>query len=130
VGTPHFTPPELQAKRLRDEPRTPEQDRFGMAVLMFHLLFVGRHPFAGRFYGTHELTIERAIAERRFAFSANRTETLVEPPPASLLLGDVPPPLADLDHVPATAETVLARVRYLHERFELERCRVLLARRP
>ena len=41
-------------------------------------------------------------------------------------LADVPPPLADLDHVQATAETVLARVRYLHEHYELERCRVLL----
>jgi hypothetical protein len=42
------------------------------------------------------------------------------------LLAGVPEPLADLDHVPATAETVLARVRYLHARYELERCRVLL----
>jgi hypothetical protein len=41
-------------------------------------------------------------------------------------LADVPPPLTDLDHVPATAETVLARARFLHERYELERCRVLL----
>jgi hypothetical protein len=41
-------------------------------------------------------------------------------------LADVPPPLADLDHVPATAETVLERVRFLHDRYELERCRVLL----
>ncbi len=38
----------------------------------------------------------------------------------------MPEPLADLDHVPATAATVLERVRYLHERYELERCRVLL----
>ena len=42
------------------------------------------------------------------------------------LLARVPEPLADLDHVPATAETVLERVRYLHEHYELERCRVLL----
>jgi DNA-binding helix-hairpin-helix protein with protein kinase domain len=96
VGTPHFTPPELQAKKLRDEPRTPEQDRFGLAVLIFHLVFVGRHPFAGRYYGAGDLTIERAIAERRFAFSANRSETLVEPPPASLLLADVSPGMASL----------------------------------
>ena len=41
-------------------------------------------------------------------------------------LAGVPEPLADLDHVQATAETVLARVRVLHERYELERCRVLL----
>jgi DNA-binding helix-hairpin-helix protein with protein kinase domain len=96
VGTPHFTPPELQAKSLREEARTPQQDRFGMAVLMFHLLFVGRHPFAGRFYGAGELTIEKAIAERRFAFSKDRTETLVEPPPASMLLSDVTPGAAAL----------------------------------
>ena len=38
----------------------------------------------------------------------------------------MPEPLADLDHVPATAETVLERARYLHERYDLERCRVLL----
>jgi hypothetical protein len=42
------------------------------------------------------------------------------------LLAGVPEPLADLDHVPATAETVLERARYLHERYDLERCRVLL----
>lgn len=42
------------------------------------------------------------------------------------LLAGVPEPLADLDHVPATAETVLERVRFLHERYELEQCRVLL----
>jgi hypothetical protein len=42
------------------------------------------------------------------------------------LLAGVPEPLSDLDHVPATAQTVLDRVRFLHERYELERCRVLL----
>lgn len=96
VGTPHFTPPELQSKKLRDEARTAQQDRFGLAVLIFHLLFVGRHPFAGRYYGTGDLTIEKAIAERRFAFSKNRSDTLVEPPPASLLLTDVSPGVATL----------------------------------
>jgi DNA-binding helix-hairpin-helix protein with protein kinase domain len=96
VGTPHFTPPELQSQRLRDVVRTANHDRFGMAVLMFHLLFVGRHPFAGRFRGQGDLSIEKAIAERRFAFSKNRAATLVDPPPASLLLEDLPPGLGDL----------------------------------
>ena len=90
VGTPHFTPPELQGKKLRETPRTPDHDRFGLAVLMFHLMFVGRHPFAGRYFGDGEQTIERAIAERRFAFSKNRAATLMEPPPASLRLEDLP----------------------------------------
>ena len=43
------------------------------------------------------------------------------------LLAGVPEPLADLDHVPATAATVLERARHLHERYDLARCRVLLA---
>jgi DNA-binding helix-hairpin-helix protein with protein kinase domain len=96
VGTPHFTPPELQSQKLRNVVRTVCHDRFGLAVLIFHLLFVGRHPFAGRFRGVGDLSIEKAIAERRFAFSNNRSETLVDPPPASLLLSDLPDTLGEL----------------------------------
>ena len=96
VGTPHFTPPELQSQKLREVRRTQDHDGFGLAIMIFHLLFVGRHPFAGRFHGAGELTIEKAIAENRFAFSKNTQETQVSPPPASLLLTDLPPSLADL----------------------------------
>jgi DNA-binding helix-hairpin-helix protein with protein kinase domain len=96
VGTPHFTPPELQSQKLRDVPRTPNHDAFGLAIMVFHLLFVGRHPFAGRFHGPGELTIEKAIAERRFAFSLKSDQTQVTPPPASLLLTDLPPRIAEL----------------------------------
>ncbi len=96
VGTPHFTPPELQSQKLREVVRTANHDRFGLAVLIFHLLFVGRHPFAGRYRGLGDLSIEKAIAERRFAFSKDKAATLVDPPPASLLLDDLPPSLADL----------------------------------
>jgi DNA-binding helix-hairpin-helix protein with protein kinase domain len=96
VGTPHFTPPELQSKKLREVVRTANNDRFGLAVLIFHLLFVGRHPFAGRYRGPGDLPIEKAIAERRFAFSKHQSETLVEPPPASLLLEDLPGTVAEL----------------------------------
>ncbi len=96
VGSPHFTPPELQGQRLRDVVRTVNHDRFGLATLIFHLLFVGRHPFAGRFRGQGDLSIEKAIAESRFAFSPNKAETQVDPPPASLLLDDLPQGLANL----------------------------------
>jgi DNA-binding helix-hairpin-helix protein with protein kinase domain len=96
VGTPHFTPPELQSLKLRDVARTANHDRFGLAILIFHLLFVGRHPFAGRFRGVGDLSIEKAIAERRFAFSKNKADTLVDPPPASLLLDDLPPSVGNL----------------------------------
>src|SRR3954462_6779946 len=96
VGTPHFTPPELQSLKLRNVVRTANHDRFGLAILIFHLLFVGRHPFAGRFRGVGDLSIEKAIGERRFAFSKDKAATLVDPPPASLLLDDLPPSVATL----------------------------------
>jgi DNA-binding helix-hairpin-helix protein with protein kinase domain len=95
VGTPHFTPPELQSLKLREVVRTANHDRFGLAILIFHLLFVGRHPFAGRFRGVGDLSIEKAIGERRFAFSKDKA-TLVDPPPASLLLDDLPPSVGAL----------------------------------
>jgi DNA-binding helix-hairpin-helix protein with protein kinase domain len=59
-------------------------------------VFVGRHPFAGRFRGEGDLLIEQAIAERRFAFSRDSEETLVEPPPYSLQMSDLPSGLTDL----------------------------------
>ena len=96
VGTPHFTPPELQAKKLGEVARTIDHDAFGLAVLIFHLVFVGRHPFAGRFRGEGDLLIEQAIAERRFAFSRDKEATMVESPPYSLQLDDLPPGMASL----------------------------------
>jgi DNA-binding helix-hairpin-helix protein with protein kinase domain len=96
VGSPHFTPPELQGQRLRDVVRTANHDHFGLATLIFHLLFVGRHPFAGRYRGIGDMPIEKAIAENRFAFSRNRAATQVDPPPASLLLDDLPKSIGDL----------------------------------
>lgn len=96
VGTPHFTPPELQMARFEEIDRTTHHDCFGLAILIFHLLFVGRHPFAGRYRGDRDLAIEQAIAERRYAFSKETELTQMEPPPASLTREDVPPRLAEL----------------------------------
>ncbi|MEM9353975.1 MAG: hypothetical protein AAGA92_13255 [Planctomycetota bacterium] len=96
VGTAHFTPPELQSQQLRDVTRTVDHDGFGLAVLIFHLLFVSRHPFAGRYRGPGDMTIEKAIGEQRFAFSRDRAATQIDPPPASLLLEDLPPGLGNL----------------------------------
>ncbi len=51
VGTPEYTPPELQGKPFDRTPRTENHDRFGLAVLAYQLLFVGRHPYSGRYTG-------------------------------------------------------------------------------
>lgn len=51
VGVPDFTPPELHGKNLETVERTIAHDNFGLAVAIFHLLFMGRHPYAGRYKG-------------------------------------------------------------------------------
>ncbi len=96
VGVSQYTPSELQGRSLRDVVRTVNHDRFGLAVLLFHLLFMGRHPFAGRFKGTGEMPLERAIEEYRFAYSSRAAANQMEPPPFALPLSSVPPELGRL----------------------------------
>ena len=81
VGVPTFTPPELQGRPFRGVIRSSNHDNFGLSVLIFHLLFMGRHPFAGRYSGRGEMPIEKAIEEFRFAYGTNSVALLMQPPP-------------------------------------------------
>jgi DNA-binding helix-hairpin-helix protein with protein kinase domain len=96
VGVPLYTPPELQDTEFREVVRTPNHDNFGLAVLIFHLLFMGRHPFAGKFLGRGEMPIEKAIAEQRFAFARDAEGTQMLPPPACITLAHLPQEIGDL----------------------------------
>ena len=95
VGVPDTTPPELRGKKLDRTPRTPNHDNFGLGVIVFQLLFLGRHPFDGRYSGPEEMDMEKAIAEFRFAYSARASETGMRPPPGVPTLDDVPPSIAE-----------------------------------
>lgn len=96
VGVPLFTPPELQGQNFRGLNRTSNHDRFGLAVLIFHLLFMGRHPFSGRFLGRGEMPIERAISEYRFAYGRSARSFQMQTPMHALLLSAVSLQLVDL----------------------------------
>lgn len=90
VGVPDFTPPELHGQNLASVQRTIEHDNFGLAVAIFHLLFMGRHPYAGRYNGP-DISMGVAIAQNRFAYSLTRqAETQTTPPPGSLTLDMFP----------------------------------------
>jgi DNA-binding helix-hairpin-helix protein with protein kinase domain len=90
VGTPTHQPPELQNIRTyQGVIRTPNHDNFGLAVIVFQMLFMARHPFSGRFLGTGEMPMERAISEYRFAYGSNAAAVQMQPPPASLGLDGV-----------------------------------------
>ena len=48
VARPEYLAPELHGLSLDDRERFPTSDRFSLAILLFQLLALGRHPFAGR----------------------------------------------------------------------------------
>jgi DNA-binding helix-hairpin-helix protein with protein kinase domain len=96
VGVPQFTPPELQGRNFRGLERTANHDGFGLALLIFHLLVMGRHPFAGRYLGRGDMPIERAIAEFRYAFSGTAARLEMAAPPHTLPLERLAPRLAPL----------------------------------
>lgn len=95
VGVPLFTAPELQGKPFRGLRRSANHDAFGLAVIIFHMLFQGRHPFAG-VYEDGEITIEQAIAEHRFAYSMQPEKTRMKQPPGTLALTTFGGPIAEL----------------------------------
>lgn len=96
VGVETFTPPELQGISFRGVARTPNHDNFGLAVLIFHLLFMGRHPFAGRYLAVGDMPIGRAIKECRFPYSGNNKAMQMEPPPGTPSLSFVGTDVAQL----------------------------------
>ncbi len=94
VGVPEYTPPELQGKKLGEVLRTVDHDAFGLAVIIFQLLCMGRHPFSGA-YSSGEMPIERAIREHRFVYSRKRSVGMT-PPPGSVDLGVFPADVREL----------------------------------
>lgn len=94
VGVPEFTPPELQARSLDGVLRTKDHDHFGLAVAIFQLLFMGRHPYAGRQSGGGDLTLDQLITRNLFAYSRTRTVG-VSPPGVMATLDDFPPDVGE-----------------------------------
>lgn len=95
VGVSTHQPPELQGlPSYKGVVRTPNHDNFGLAVMIFQLLFMARHPFSGRYLGRDDMPLERAIKEYRFAYGASAKSKQMIAPPASLGLDGVPKDLA------------------------------------
>ncbi len=90
VGVLTHQPPELQGvTSFRGLARTQAHDGFGLAVLVFQLLFMARHPFSGSYGKAGDMPLERAIREFRFVYGAEAEARGMRPPPAALELGCV-----------------------------------------
>lgn len=98
VGVAEYQPPELQGVPLANVDRTPQHDAFGMAVLIFQLLFLGKHPFMGRLPnpGANPPTIDQNIRAGNFFYDEMAQRGGLQPPPASLSMGAVTSDVARL----------------------------------
>ena len=65
AGDPDYTPPEMQSVAFKKQLRTYYNENFSCSVLMFKLLFCGRHPYDQK-YGSD--TITEDIAKRAFPY--------------------------------------------------------------
>ena len=100
----HFTPPELQGLSSFDGiKRTFNHDNFGLALLIFHILFGGRHPYSGvplrRDVGE---TLETDIKAFRFAYARDAQSRGIGPPPRSIPLALVPDAVEAMFHIAFT----------------------------
>ena len=96
VGVTTHLAPELQGVNLRGVERLPQHDNFGLAVIIFQLLFLGRHPFAGNYLGDVDKSLEDCIREHLFAYGEDAESRKVKQPPGTLPLSAVSPKVAKL----------------------------------
>ncbi len=94
VGVATHLAPELQGADLSEVERENKHDNFGLAVIIFQLLFLGRHPFAGNYLGDEDKSIEECIRELRFAYGDGAEHRKVKQPPGTLALAAVSPRIA------------------------------------
>jgi len=93
VGVGEYQPREAQGVDLSRIVRRPSQDVFGLATIIFQLLFIGRHPFAGRLppHIKGGGAIADNIAAGRYFYSATAQSQGLLPPMNSANVGIVLP---------------------------------------
>lgn len=90
VGMVEFQPPELQGTAtFAGLERTRNHDAFGLAVLLFELLFLGRHPFSGRPVMGESLGLDSAIKAFQFPWAIDAHQRGVLRPPNTMPLNAV-----------------------------------------
>lgn len=104
VGVSHFTPPELQSLSSFDGfTRTTNHDNFGLALLLFHVLFGGRHPFSGvpLRSGAGD-ALETDIKNFRYAYARDNQSRGFSPPPRSIPVSILPDAVESMFHLAFT----------------------------
>jgi len=90
VGVPEYTPPELQGQSLANVTRTATHDAFGLAVVIFQLLFMGRHPFVGTVRKGDIPPLHENIQHFRYVYTDLRDVGMDQPPGTPSLVDFAP----------------------------------------
>ncbi|MCM5570051.1 topoisomerase DNA-binding C4 zinc finger domain-containing protein [Burkholderiaceae bacterium FT117] len=93
VGVPEYTPPELQGKALRGIVRTTDHDAFGLAVVIFQVLLMGRHPFVGTVRNGDIPPLHENVRNFKYVYTESRNVGM-DQPPGTPSLPDFSPELA------------------------------------
>lgn len=104
VGVSHFTPPELQSLASFDGfTRTTNHDNFGLALLIFHVLFGGRHPYSGvpLRIGVGD-ALETDVKNFRYAYARDNQARGFGPPPRSIPVSMLPDAMESMFHMAFT----------------------------
>lgn len=112
VGVSHFTPPELQSLSSFDGfTRTTNHDNFGLALLLFHVLMGGRHPYSGvpLRNGVGD-ALEADIKNFRYAYARDNQSRGFSPPPRSIPISALPNSVESMFHL-AFTENGASRAR-------------------
>jgi DNA-binding helix-hairpin-helix protein with protein kinase domain len=96
VGISLWTPPELQGQDFKGLVRTVNHDLFGLAVLIFELLFMGRHPFAGIPTSNADILLEDCIRKRFYAYSPVASSYGIRRPPFTFPVDSMPEPYSSM----------------------------------
>ena len=83
VGAEDYTPPELQGIHFDKIDRNANHDNFGLAVILFTLLMMGRHPFSGVALRSNPIDLREAIRGFHFAYGAPGSGSILAPPPTA-----------------------------------------------
>jgi DNA-binding helix-hairpin-helix protein with protein kinase domain len=94
--TPEWTPPELQNNKHSFTPRTPGHDLFGLAILVFHLVMLGRHPFQGIFTEEGNAPDLSTNISNRWYAHAGLSAIPLKPPVGTPHISHVGPQLEEL----------------------------------
>lgn len=80
VGVPEYTPPEIQGQNFSTFIRNANHDAFGLAIVIFQLLLMGRHPFVGTVRSGEIPPLHENIKNFRYVYSDIRNVGMDQPP--------------------------------------------------